>query len=228
MVFDLTRGRGGRARAAQVPALCELLSIPCAGPDALACAACGDLDLARRLARDAGVPVPRGMVLGAPRGEYDGDYSEFAPLLDDAGLTLPVLVTPAFGGPGVVARAVGDFGPAVVGVWRAHGQPALVEEFTAADELTAFVVGDDPPEVFAPSRVVEELALIVADALGLRDAAAVTFRPHDGVPHFVRADPRPDLHPESGALALAANGAGVGYDELVGKIVSGARLRTRG
>lgn len=237
VVFNLAQGVGvGRSHGAQIPALCEMLGIICTGPDAVGAAFCNDRDTARRLAQDAGVAVPRGMVLGAPRGEYDGDFAEFPPLLDEAGFVLPIRVSPAFGGPGEsVVATPEEFGPAVVALWRESRQPVLAEESIGGDEVTVGVVGDDPPGVFgilcasqlsrSAAKDVEESALAAADALGLRDAVVMRFRLRDGVPHFLHAEAAAGLHPETGELAILAKTRGGSYDELIRQILAGAIRR---
>ena len=160
LLFNFAEGQGvGRSREARVPALCEMLGVEYTGSDPLAMAACLDKDVARRLAQDAGVAVPRGMVLGPPRGEYDGDCAEFPPLLSEAGFELPVIVKPAYEGSSkgirgtALVRTAAEFGPAVVALWRDYAQPVIVEEFIAGDEVTVGVLGYDPPGVFGVMRI---------------------------------------------------------------------------
>ena len=160
LLFNFAEGQGvGRSREARVPALCEMLNVEYTGSDPLAMAACLDKDIARRLARDAGVAVPRGMVLGPPHDEYDGDCAEFPPLLSEAGFELPVIVKPAFEGSSkgirgtALVKTAAEFGPAIVALWRDYAQPVLVEEFIAGDEITVGVLGHDPPGVFGVMRI---------------------------------------------------------------------------
>src|SRR3954453_16844601 len=69
LVFNIAEGEGvGRSREARVPAVCELLGIPCTGSDPLALAAALDKDVARRLARSAGISVPWGFVIPPSAG----------------------------------------------------------------------------------------------------------------------------------------------------------------
>jgi D-alanine-D-alanine ligase len=159
-VFNFAEGIGtSRCREARVPAVCEMLGIPYTGSDPLAQAAALDKDLTRRLAADAGVVVPKGILFGLPPGGYDGDFAEFAPLLAEAGLDLPVIAKPAWEGSskGIRNRCLvteaGQLGPTVAELWKRYGQAVLVEEFIAGDEVTVGLVGNDPPEIFGVMRI---------------------------------------------------------------------------
>jgi D-alanine-D-alanine ligase len=155
LVFNFAEGTGiSRNREARVPAICEMLDIPYTGSDALAQAVALDKDLARRLAVDAGVPVPPGMTLGPPRETYQGDFAEFPPLLEAAGLTLPVIAKPVCEGSSkgirnrCLIRTVEELGPTIVSLWNDYKQPVLVEQFINGQEVTVGIIGNDPPEVF--------------------------------------------------------------------------------
>lgn len=155
LVFNFAEGTGiSRNREARVPAVCEMLGIPYTGSDALAQAVALDKDLARRLAVDAGVLVPPGMTLGPPRESYSGDFAEFTPLLEAAGLTLPVIAKPVCEGSSkgirhrCLIRTAEELGPTVVQLWNDYKQAVLVEQFVPGQEVTVGILGNDPPEVF--------------------------------------------------------------------------------
>src|SRR5262245_9010662 len=66
LVFNIAEGLGtSRSREARVPAVMEMLGIPCTGSDALTMAATLDKDCARRLVRSHGGVVPRGELFAA-------------------------------------------------------------------------------------------------------------------------------------------------------------------
>jgi D-alanine-D-alanine ligase len=155
LVFNFAEGTGiGRNREARVPAVCEMLGIPYTGSDAFTMAAALDKDIARRLAADAGVIVPKGIVLTFPDRPYDGDFTEYRPLLADAGLTCPVIAKPVCEGSskGVRSRCLikseNDLGPVTYDLWKSYSQPILVEEFVDGLEVTVGIIGNDPPDVF--------------------------------------------------------------------------------
>src|SRR5438067_13623539 len=89
LVFNFAEGTGvSRSREARVPAVCEMLGIPYTGSDPLALAVALEKDVTRRLAADAGLTVPKGVTLKPPPAPYDGDFAEFPPILEAAGLPL--------------------------------------------------------------------------------------------------------------------------------------------
>jgi D-alanine-D-alanine ligase len=162
LLFNFAEGSGvSRSREARVPAVCELLGVPYTGSDPLALAVALDKDMTRRLAASLGVRVPPGITLAPPPepDDYDGDFAEFPPILEEAGLALPVIVKPTCEGSskGIryhsVVRSAARLGPAVVELWRTYRQPVLVEEFIAGDEVTVGIVGNDPPEPLGVMRM---------------------------------------------------------------------------
>jgi D-alanine-D-alanine ligase len=149
LVFNVAEGQGvGRSREARVPAVLEMLGIPCTGSDPLTLAATLDKDCAKRLVASVGVAVPRGMVL--PPGD---------PIRTDVPLHFPLILKPACEGSskGIRSRCLvqqaGDLAPVLGGLWRDYHQPVLVEEFIDGDELTVGLVGNDPPEIIGVMRV---------------------------------------------------------------------------
>jgi D-alanine-D-alanine ligase len=136
-----------------------MLGIPYTGSDPLALAVALEKDFTRRLVADAGVTVPKGITFRPPPVAYDGDFAEFAPVLAEAGLTLPVIAKPVFEGSSkgvrnrcLIERAE-DLGPTVVSLWNDYQQTVLVEEFIAGDEVTLGLVGNDPPRVLGIMRI---------------------------------------------------------------------------
>ncbi len=155
LVFNFAEGTGvSRNREARVPAVCEMLGVAYTGSDALAQAAALDKDVARRLAESAGVAVPKGFTLTFPPGDYDGDFAEFPPALEAAGLACPVIAKPVCEGSskGIRARCLierpDDLGPTALKLWQDYRQPVLVEEFVAGVEVTVGLIGNDAPDVF--------------------------------------------------------------------------------
>jgi D-alanine-D-alanine ligase len=61
--------------------------------------------------------------------------------------------------------------------------------------------------------------------LGCRDVARIDFRIRDGIPFFIEANPLPGLAPETSDLVILAQGHGLGYDELIGRIFEAALAR---
>jgi D-alanine-D-alanine ligase len=123
-----------------------------------------DKEMTRRVAETAGVRVPDGLTFSFPDGTYDGDFAEFPAMLAESGLTLPVLAKPVCEGSskGIRSRCLIEsaeaFGPTIADLWRDYGQPVLVEEFIAGDEVTVGVVGNDPPDVLGVMRINPKVA----------------------------------------------------------------------
>ena len=140
-VMNLAEGRSGRGREAIVPSICEHLALPYTGSDALTLAASLDKDVAKRLVSPFVEVAPGRLVRpGEPLPE----------------VALPAIVKPVCEGS---SKGIRD-GASVVSDRRAlaeqvrcvterYGQPALVEAFVEGAELTAAVLGGDPPCVAA-------------------------------------------------------------------------------
>jgi D-alanine-D-alanine ligase len=161
LVFNIAEGHGtSRNREARVPAVCEMLGIPCTGSDPFTLAAALDKDVCRRLVGEAGVSIPEGILLRCPISPYDGDGAEFAALAEESGLQLPLIAKPNLEGSSkgirskcLIERAE-DIGAVVISLWKDYRQDVLLEEFIAGEEVTIGVVGNDPPRVLGMMRVV--------------------------------------------------------------------------
>lgn len=196
LVFNFAEGAGvSRSRESRVPAVCEMLGIPCSGSDPLTLGLALDKDLTRRFAESLGVTVPKGITLAPPPGEYDGDYAEFAPVLEEAGLPLPVIAKPTFEGSSkgirnrCLIKLAADFGPTIVELWKAYQQPVLVEEFIAGDEVTVGLVGNDPPQSLGIMQMIPKQATAADFVYSLE----VKRNWHDAVEYVAPAKLPPDV-----------------------------------
>jgi D-alanine-D-alanine ligase len=159
LVWNLAEGEGvGRCREARVPALLEMLGIPCTGSDALTLAASLDKDVAKRLVRAVGVAVPEGLAIApdAPREAVEALLAGFA-----ARVPLPWILKPAFEGSskGIRSRCLVDSAAEAGDVLRSlradYEQTILVEEFIAGEEVTVGLIGEGAgAEVIGTMRVV--------------------------------------------------------------------------
>ena len=241
-VFNIAEGVGGRGRESQVPAVLEMLGIPCTGSDALAIALTLDKALAKIVAKSAGIPTAPWFVDDAPNP-----------------LTFPVFAKPAGEGSsmGITDRSLchdqKELDAAIERLSK-YG-PVLVEEFLPGDEFTVGIIGGEVLGVMQVlprgeakdfiysldvkrdylNRVdyllvdapdVAEVALEVWSAFGLRDIARIDIRrDRNGAANFVEVNPLPGVHPITSDLVILARLAGISHPELIGRIVNAAIKR---
>jgi len=135
LVFNIAEGHGSRSREAHVPAVCELLRIPCTHSDPLTCALTLDKGLAKAVVAAAGVPTPRSAVIA--------DARELARLE----LAYPLIAKPLAEGSSIgVRRASRVADPRalhalVSGLIADYGGAVLVEEFCPGAEITVGLLG---------------------------------------------------------------------------------------
>lgn len=251
-VFNIAEGRGGRGRESQVPAVLEMLGIPCSGAPPLAIALTLDKALAKRVAQANGIPTPPFEVI--PSGARNPGGSGRA-----GHTTYPLFAKPAAEGSsmGITAASLcrnDDELNAAVERLSKYG-PVLVEEFLPGDEYTVGIIGGEVIGVMqvvprqredhfiysldvkrdylnrveyrlANEPEVERVALDVWRAFGLRDVARVDVRrDRHGVANFVEVNPLPGVHPVNSDLVILGRLLGVAYDDLIGRIVGSAAAR---
>ena len=136
IVFSIAEGVTGRAREAQVPALCELFDQPYLFSDPLTQAAALDKAVAKRLVQAAGVPTSSFAVAERSASEIK-DWDEF-----------PAFVKPLAEGTGKGCEAASlvtsqeALQAAVTRVIQRYRQPALVEPYLPGREFTVGIVGN--------------------------------------------------------------------------------------
>ncbi|MBI4186635.1 MAG: ATP-grasp domain-containing protein [Chloroflexi bacterium] len=151
VVFNIAEGRGRhRSREAQVPAILEMLGIPYSGSDPQCLTICLDKPLAKKLAVLAGVSTPEWQAVA------DRDELRLTPW---SGFGFPAIVKPAYEGSskGIRSSSVVNTPEqateAMETLLRQYGQPVMVEEFIAGDEVTVGMVGNSPPKVLGMMRI---------------------------------------------------------------------------
>jgi len=163
-VFNIAEGAGtSRNRESRVPAICEMLGIPYSGSDPLTLGLALDKDLARRTVESAEVQIPAGLLISFAE-EYDGDFAEFPAIVEEGGLSLPLIAKPVWEGSSkgihnkCVIRTAEELGPVIVALARDYRQPVLLEEFIIGDEVTIGIMGNDPPTIIGVMRIVPKQA----------------------------------------------------------------------
>lgn len=75
-------------------------------------------------------------------------------------------------------------------------------------------------------REAEGIALAAWKALGCRDAGRIDLRcDAAGRPQFLEVNPLAGIHPQHSDLPMLCTALGIGYDQLIGRIVDSAALR---
>lgn len=135
LVFNLAEGWGTRSREAHVPAVCEMLGVPCTHSDPLTMALTLDKPLAKRVVQSAGVRTAPFVVV---------DSLDQVAAID---LEWPLFVKPAGEGSSMGVRVtsrVADRDALMVEVQRclsAYRQPVLVERYLPGIEVTVGIRG---------------------------------------------------------------------------------------
>lgn len=142
IVFNISEGICGRNRESQVPILLEMKGVPFVGADALSLGISLDKIIAKKIFLAEGIPTPK--------------FFEIRP--DDSALNIdhlcfPLIVKPRFEGSSKGlseasrVETTEELKKQVDYIIRVYKQPALVEEFIQGEELTAAIIGNDPPQV---------------------------------------------------------------------------------
>ncbi|HXQ28402.1 MAG TPA: D-alanine--D-alanine ligase [Gemmatimonadales bacterium] len=234
---------GGLGEGGTLQALLDVVGVPYTGSSPLGSALAMDKDLAKRLFRAAGVPVPAWFLAPVAPGDVT------------TALGWPAIVKPVRGGSTVGlslvsgARALEE----AVALARRYDPDVMVEQFIPGRELTVGVLGDVPlpvgeiiprhelfdyeckytpgmsEEVFparldtALARQLQELALAAHRALKLGSYSRVDFRlSPDGDIFCLEANTLPGMTRLS-LLPQAARAAGIEFPELCERISRLAR-----
>lgn len=148
MIFPILHGLHGEDGSVQ--GLAEVAIVPLVGCGVLGSATALDKDIAKRLLREAGVPVARAVVI------HPNDAPAFAALQRELGL--PIFVKPARQGSSVGVSKVSseaDFDRALAEGFK-HDRKLLAEEFIAGREVECSVLEAPNGELFVsrPGEIV--------------------------------------------------------------------------
>jgi D-alanine-D-alanine ligase len=242
VAFIALHGLGGEDGTVQ--GLLEVMNIPYTGSGVCASAVCMDKGLTRVVLQAAGIPVPAGGTLQAPR----------IPPRPTGNLGWPVVVKPCTEGSSIgvsIVKQSSEWRRAVTKAFR-HGRQAVVEKYIPGREVAVGVLDTmifPGVEVIAPGgfydfrakygkaatrylcpapltsrleRLLREYSIQAYQALGCRGATRVDFRIHpNGRPYVLELNTIPGMT-ERSLLPMAAAQQGLTYDDLVEAILHAA------
>jgi D-alanine-D-alanine ligase len=111
----------------------------------------------------------------------------------------------------------------VLGVMRVrpkHPVERFVYSLEVKRDWRRRVEYETPADLPQPTlEALQTAALSYYSALGCRDLARLDFRIRDGVPTFLEINPLPGLAPGTSDLVLLAEGYGIGYRDLILRIL---------
>ncbi len=153
LVFNISEGLNGRAREAQMPAIFDMLGIPCVGSDSLTIALALDKAWTKKVVAQAGFATP---------AFYTVDNSiQLERMMENHELRYPLFVKLSCEGSSMSiddhsrvrnARELAERVQYLMATYE--GETVLVEEFMPGREFTVGIVGNREPEVVAVMEVV--------------------------------------------------------------------------
>ena len=138
IVFNVAEGSRGEARRSQIPAMLEMLQIPCAGSDSLTQALCLDKSMAKRIMIQHGVSTPRFQVVSNLNERIDKK------------LRFPIILKLVHEGSqmGLDENSVVNSKDALKRKLKhlieTYKEPVLVEEYIEGKEFTIPLIGNPP------------------------------------------------------------------------------------
>jgi D-alanine-D-alanine ligase len=147
VIFPVIHGTGGEDGSIQ--GFLKVANIPFVGPGILGLAICMDKDVAKRLLRDAGIPVSKFLAFNRVNA-HKIDLNEVKEKLG-----LPVFVKPANSGSSVGVNKAYDFEQLKKAIKEAfkYDTKILIEEFIKGREIECSVLGNDDPIASLPGEV---------------------------------------------------------------------------
>jgi D-alanine-D-alanine ligase len=173
VVFPVLHGTYGEDGTVQ--GLLKLANVPFVGAGVLGSALGMDKDIAKRVLRDAGLPVSRSVTL-TTRAAAAATFEDLA-----AKLGVPFFVKPANSGSSVGVSKVRDtagWATARTSALR-YDHKLLVEEFIQGREIEVAVLGNDDPQASVPGEIVPQHEFYSYEAKYLDENGAVLRIPAD-------------------------------------------------
>jgi len=232
-----------------VQALLELLGIPHTGPGVAACQRCMDKSLAKYIFRENGIPTPDWVTYSEASIRDFGAASTFPRAVETVGLPLVAKPASQGSSLGVKVVTSESELPAALMTALSYDDRALLETWISGRELAVSVLGDEVlptveaiptgsnaydfearyeiggAEFVCPAELGDEsadevrrVALQAYEALGCSGFSRVDLILGDEGPQVLEVNAIPGLT-ETSLLPQAAEAAGVGFDEMVEKIL---------
>jgi len=146
MVFNISYGIQGQARYTHIPSILEMIGIPYVGSGPLAHSLSLDKVVAKMMFRQEGIPTPDFAVLASPGFEMPD-------------LEFPLIVKPKNEAVSMGIKIVNseeELRNASDDIFDKFRQPVLVEKYIEGREINVGLLGNDPPELFAPAEIIIE------------------------------------------------------------------------
>lgn len=143
-----------------IQGLIKAANVPCVGADVLSSAICMDKDIAKRLLRDAGLPVADFITL------HKHSKKNITPQQIIKHLGLPCFVKPANLGSSIGIHKVKDQAQLETAIDNAfqYDNKILIEKFIQAREIECAVLGNDELKVSLPGEVIPRQEFYSYDA----------------------------------------------------------------
>jgi D-alanine-D-alanine ligase len=253
--FLALHGRDGEDGTIQE--LLEILGLPYTGSGVSACIRCADKVLAKHHMIDAGLPTPDFFAFTETAFKQLGAAEALGEIADRIGFPMVVKPADQGSALGLRIAADAAAVPGALVAALSYSSKVLLERYVAGRDLAVSVLdgvalpiveavpetgmydfdaryeigrshfvcpADLPADVTARAQ---ELAVGVHELLGCRDVSRVDMLCDvDGGLHVLEANVIPGLT-ETSLLPQAADAAGIGFDDLIGRLVERASARGR-
>lgn len=257
IVFSVAEMLGYRYREILVPALCELYGIPYlfARPDAMLITA--DKHLSNLIVERLGIAVPAWQLVSTAAAFVPGSLSfpliikpnaegssmgisDETVIFDENSLKtkLPVMLA-QYRQPVMIQEFVNG-AEYTVGIIQDQGKTLSLSPLQVFDQAQVTTRTFDrklkaaykKEALFHPvsdrllKKELQTLAASIFDGIGCADAGRIDFRVKDGTLYFLEINGLTDFHP-GGAFCQSAASAGIGYHNLLEKIIINAYRRSK-
>jgi D-alanine-D-alanine ligase len=253
VVFIALHGPGGEDGTVQE--LLEILDLPYTGPGVAACALCMDKVAAKHEMRAAGLPTPDWAAFNATAFRELGAADTLEEIEERLGFPLVIKPASQGSSLGVEFASSREQVPEALVAALSYDDRVLLERYVRGRELAVSVLGDEPlpiveaipreedffnfearyeigrTEYVCPAelgddqtRRIQELATRTYDTLGCSGFARVDLMLGDDGPQVLEVNAIPGLT-DTSLFPMAAEAAGIGFVQLVERILASAKER---